>query len=351
MKKILHICSDEKFIDFAITNFNAITHVKNDFVVISKEKSLKYIKSKHVTIKSKSAFLLQILFSRLREYDAVVFHSLNDVFKLFIKLIPKRLNICWIGFGFDYYDYNQILPGRAVVKKGMKYFIKNKILNLDASYQRINYFCPVLESEFESVALRLKLDAKYIDWNYGSSDNIVEKLKGDYVNGDSILLGNSASETNNHLEIIDELVKINEKREVIIPLSYGDNNYAEMISAKLKSTSLNYTVLRDFLTQEEYFSILKRCAFVIMNHKRQQAAGNILIMLSLGAKVFLDKDNPLYDYFKGIGFKVFNKDDWSCKTFSSLSRNDMEINKSLSLKCFNPEVTINKTNILVNKLI
>lgn len=339
MKKILHVCSDEKFIDFAINNFNAITHVKNDFVVISKEKSLKYIKSKHVTIKSKSAFLLQILISRLKEYDAVVFHSLNDVFKLFIRLIPQRLNICWIGFGFDYYDYNQILPGRKVVKKGIKYFIKNRIFNLDASYQRINYFCPVLESEFEEASTRLRLNAQYIDWNYGSSDKIVDKLKNDYVDGDSILLGNSASETNNHLEIIDELVKLNETREIIVPLSYGNSNYAEMIIAKLKSTSLNYTVLRDFLTQEEYFSILKRCAFVIMNHKRQQAAGNILIMLSLGAKVFLDKDNPLYHYFKCLGFKVFNKENL---TFDYISVDDMGINKSLSLKCFNSEVTIKK---------
>lgn len=57
--------------------------------------------------------------------------------------------------------------------------------------------------------------SKYIDWNYGSSSNMVEKLKGDYVNDESILLGDSSFETNNHLEIIDELVKVNEKGKLL----------------------------------------------------------------------------------------------------------------------------------------
>ncbi|MBB1368463.1 TDP-N-acetylfucosamine:lipid II N-acetylfucosaminyltransferase [Pseudoalteromonas sp. SR44-5] len=346
MKRILHVCSDEKFIDYAISNFKNIGYVENDFVVITNNESLKYIKDRDVVIKSRQSFLKDILLYRLRTYDAVVFHSMNELFKLFLKFIPKRIKVCWIGFGFDYYIYSSLIKEKN--KKSIKNFIKKEIFDLDASYKKIDYFCPVLESEFESVALQLKLNAKYIDWNYGSSDKIVEKLKADYVNGDSILLGNSASETNNHIEIIDGLVKANEKREVVIPLSYGDNNYAEMIISKLSTTSLNYTILRDFLTQEEYFNILKRCSFVIMNHKRQQAAGNILIMLSLGAKVFLDKENPLYDYFKCLGFKVFNKDNFNC---DNMSKDDVAINKELSLKSFNSEITINKTKALIDKLI
>lgn len=352
MKKILHICSDEKFIDFAITNFNAITHVKNDFVVISKEKSLKYIKSKHVTIKSKSAFLLQILFSRLREYDAVVFHSLNDVFKLFVKFIPKRLNICWIGFGFDYYDYNQIVPERVVAKKGMKSFIKNKVLNLDASYQRINYFCPVLESEFLPALTRLKLNAKYIDWNYGSSNALIEKLKNEYVHGDSILLGNSADPTNNHIEIIEELINIDEKREVIIPLSYaGSPEYIAKVLTKLKRSKLNYTILERFMEQEAYFQILKKCSFVIMNQKRQQAVGNIIMMLSLGAKVILDKDNPVYEYLVNMGFEVFDNSDLFNPLSSKLAVELQNNNKALCLSNYSDENTNIKTKQLINAML
>ncbi|WKD22018.1 TDP-N-acetylfucosamine:lipid II N-acetylfucosaminyltransferase [Pseudoalteromonas sp. KG3] len=347
MKKILHVCTDQKFIDFAITNFNTIDNVQNDFFVIAKNE-LKYVKNENVTVESRWSFLVKLLLGKFKNHDAVIFHSLGNQFKLFIKFLPKKLKICWIGFGFDYYDYSKLIKGYAE-KKGVKYVIEKYILN--SSYQRINYFCPVLESEFEEASTRLRLNAQYLDWNYGSSDKIVDKLKNDYVDGDSILLGNSASETNNHLEIIDELVKLNETREIIVPLSYGNSNYAEMIIAKLKSTSLNYTVLRDFLTQEEYFSILKRCAFVIMNHKRQQAAGNILIMLSLGAKVILDKENPLHSYFKQFGFKIFEKTELKSNLFSALLEKDMTINKKLSVENFNPDVSKGKTERLVFALV
>lgn len=347
MKKILHVCTDQKFIDFAITNFNTVDNVQNDFFVIVKNE-LKYVKSENIIVESRWSFLAKLLLGKFKKYDAVIFHSLGNQFKLFIKFLPKKLKICWIGFGFDYYDYSKLIKGYAE-KKGVRYFIEKYILN--SSYQRINYFCPVLESEFLEASSRFNLNAEYIDWNYGSSDKVVEKLKDVYVNGDAILIGNSAFETNNHIEIIDELVKINEEREVIIPLSYGDNNYAEMIIAKLKSTSLNYTVLRDFLTQDEYFNILKRCAFVIMNHKRQQAAGNILIMLSLGAKVILDKENPLYSYFKQFGFKVFEKTELKSNLSSVLLEKDMIINKKLSAENFNPDISKGKTEKLVSVLV
>lgn len=351
MNKILHVCSDEKFIDFAIDNFNAIGDVKSDFIVITKAKSLKYIKNENVTIKSVFAFRMQILFSRLKEYDAVVFHSLNDAYLLFIKLLPKNLNVCWIGFGFDYYDYSKLINNYKV-KKGIKYFIKQKILYLDSSYQRINYFCPVLENEFEEASTRLKLNAQYVHWNYGSSDKLIESLKDEYVSGDSILLGNSAAETNNHIEIIEKLIQLDEKREIIIPLSYGGNDeYISTVLNLLKASPLNYTILKDFMSQAEYFKILKRCSFVIMNHERQQALGNIVMMLSLGAKIVLKKQNPAYRYLIKLGFNLFEKESLADSLADKLYVNEVLHNKKLALSLFNSDLTRKKTQKLVKLLI
>ena len=41
-----------------------------------------------------------------------------------------------------------------------------------------------------------------------------------------------------------------------------------------------------------------------MNHVRQQAVGNIVIMLYLGARVFVRQENPVYDFFKGSGVAI-----------------------------------------------
>lgn len=349
MKKILHICTDEKFIDFAINNFNEIKSVSNHFVVVSSNKKLKCVKSQNVIVLSKWQFFIKILIGDLKNYNALIFHSIDEASKLFLKFIPKKIKICWIGFGFDYYD-NNLLSGNYKQRKRWKYYIKKYILNLDASYQKINYFCPVLESEFNNVVSRLNLNAEYIDWNYGSSDKVIEALKSKFVSGNSILLGNSATETNRHLEVIQKLDKNNEQREIIIPLSYGDSIYASMLEEELKKTKLNYLLLTDFMSQDDYFDILKSCSFVIMNHSRQQAAGNIATMLSLGAKVILDKENPLYDYFLNMGFKIYNNKNLSTLLLTPLPEKDKKLNKDIALRNFNSNMTLEKTKVLINKL-
>lgn len=38
-----------------------------------------------------------------------------------------------------------------------------------------------------------------------------------------------------------------------------------------------------------------------MNHIRQQALGNIVIMLYLGARVFVREENPIYKFVRSMG--------------------------------------------------
>ena len=55
----------------------------------------------------------------------------------------------------------------------------------------------------------------------------------------------------------------------------------------------------------EYNQYIQSCSIVVMNHYRQQAVGNVLTMLWMGAKVYLDKRNTLYHYLKRINVTVF----------------------------------------------
>lgn len=351
MKKILHVCVDEKFIDFAISSFDSIESVINDFKVISPSKNLKYIKSKNVTVHSKINFTLEILKGNIEKYDAVIFHSMQETFKFFLKLIPSKVTVCWIGFGFDYYEKPNSLTNNLSNAKSIKDFLKVKVLKLNSSYEKVNFFSPVLEEEFLPVSKRLNLKAKFIDWNYGSSNNLIQSLKTEFVYGDSILLGNSADPTNNHIEIIQQFINYGEKREVVIPLSYGGSEaYINAILSLLKSSELNFTVLTDFKTQEEYFNILKRCSFVIMNHERQQAMGNIIMMLSLGAKVVINEQNIACGYVNNMGFKFVKKGDIKSNLSAPLSQEQILLNKTIALKNFNSKVTKRKTKALISTL-
>lgn len=59
-----------------------------------------------------------------------------------------------------------------------------------------------------------------------------------------------------------------------------------------------------FMPVQDYVAIIKKCGYVIMNHVRQQAVGNIVIMLYLGARVFVRQENPVYDFFKSSGVVI-----------------------------------------------
>ena len=51
--------------------------------------------------------------------------------------------------------------------------------------------------------------------------------------------------------------------------------------------------------------LLQSCGNVIMGHIRQQALGNIVAMLYVGAKLYFYKDSVTYTFFKNHGFTVF----------------------------------------------
>jgi len=126
------------------------------------------------------------------------------------------------------------------------------------------------------------------------------------ANGPNILLGNSASITNNHLEALDALKKINlGNRKVITPLSYGSPQYADVVeSYGKKNLNGSFRAVRDFMPLEQYTELISSCGFVFMNHYRSEAMGNIITSLYLGAKVFLNETDP-YNFFKNMGCHIY----------------------------------------------
>ena len=57
---------------------------------------------------------------------------------------------------------------------------------------------------------------------------------------------------------------------------------------------------------EKYNIIISQCSIVIMNHYRQQSVGNIVAMIWMGSRVYLDERNTFYHYLKRIGVVVFS---------------------------------------------
>jgi len=376
--KILHLASDDKFIDQAAPVFERAFPGKNYILVFSNSSTLRYVKLRpNKVIVTSFSFLgrPKVKKSFFKNYDLVVFHSLGNLLYPEIYNIPKDIPIVWLGWGYDYYDLiddpNNFLMNktrelsdnmrtftlrsyfRKFLRCGSKFFGIAK--SRKTAIERVSLFSPVLENEYNLV----KNSAKWNEfphearWNYGTiEDHLVKGFEDQQVESNNILVGNSASFTSNHIEILHLLKKqrVNSRR-VIVPLSYGDRKYAlKVVEVGEKLFDKSFKPLMDFMPIDLYVRKIKQCGYVIMNHKRQQAVGNIVIMLYLGARVFLREENPAYSFLKGIGVELSSIQQLEVHSYlldTPLSENQREKNKQLVSDYWSRERGISRAKALV----
>lgn len=326
--KILHITTDSKFISHALSTFESVYPGKNIVWMLDGAGEPKAADNKYDKVFSFLDTFKPAFFKNLKQFDLIVLHSFNLYWFTLTLLAPKGAKFAWLGWGFDYYDYiykdsdalllsktlDLKINGSQEEKKitlknliGMPVkFILNKVIKPKA-LTRIGSFSPVLKEDYDLVANAKLIPSlpEFMPWNYGSlEENLIKSFVGQRVSGESILLGNSASFTNNHIEAIDLLseLKLSDDVRVITPLSYGDQNYKnKIIEAGHAALRTTFQPIVDFMPIDEYIALIKKCGYVVMNHKRQQAVGNIVIMLYLGARVFLREENPTYTMLKKEG--------------------------------------------------
>ncbi|CAG9431327.1 TDP-N-acetylfucosamine:lipid II N-acetylfucosaminyltransferase [Providencia alcalifaciens] len=340
-KKYIHICPDEKFITPAAELFWEIDKENHEFIIYSKNKNLNYENKHNMKVFTPYSLIKHIIGNIDKfKHNIVIFHSVQRLPKLISLILPKDTITVWIGFGYDYYCYES---------KRRKSSLLNEILD-KLFLARINYFAPVLETEYELVKKHFpKFKAKLLDWNY---DLISGFLKKEYYSyGENILLGNSATETNNHPEIIEILSELNVKKEIIIPLSYGSNNYKKKILSLIKSKKLSITPLTEYLAIDDYYSKLGSCSHVIMNHNRQQAYGNIAMALFMGSKIFLRRNNPLYEYLVKKGFTIYSIEDIPHEINTNLDEDIKNKNRALIEKFFSRNAFIEKTRNFISNIL
>ena len=125
-----------------------------------------------------------------------------------------------------------------------------------------------------------------------------------------ILVGNSATETNHHQEIFEKLLTLPlDNLQIICPLSYGNPQYREMVIALGKKYFQHkFFAITDLLPLNEYLNLLSTIDIALFHHKRQQAMGNIMTLLSYGKKIYMTQ-NTLYDELIAHGFVIYNIQD------------------------------------------
>lgn len=380
---ILHVASDEKFIDGAHYVFEEAFPGCNNFIIPKSSFNRKFVYVRNLNNTEVLPFnrgLIKKLVGRTRKYDIVFLHGINELNSTFFVASEEKGKLVGILWGAEFYN-DENFPGKVLLgdltskiklstpsgsQNNIFKSVLRKLLFQDINFNPdvvrqaasgLNYFCVPYQEEFDYFADRKIIDqnCKYIPFTYYPLEFILkgnEKIK---TNGNNILVGNSANYTNNHLEVFRILNKVGvEGRKIIVPLSYGDLKYGEFICSEgFRLLRGDFVPLRDFIPLGEYTKRLQSCGITIMNHYRQQAIGNIIMMLWLGSKVYLSSSSTLYHYLKRIGIKVFSIDQdlvpESPDALNKLSEGDANHNRIILKEEFSERVVVRRLRDAVLK--
>lgn len=336
--KIIHIASDEKFIDSAYWQFEQVFPGRNLFYLLVHDcsKALKYVKiNERIKLIKNNIKTLKDLPKVFDNAMIICFHGLDYHKSVVLNSTPSKYKILWMLWGTEFYNNPLIFNQKDIIGQQTynTYLIKNPKDALMANFKdlfrqsiyRIKNntnspskevanamkkadYCGILyKEEYDLIKTKVDSNLKYFKFSYYPIEKMV--LKDNHmVRLDNILLGNSASYTNNHLEAFQILRKLSlGDRKIITPLSYGDENYKfSTIKAGKSVLKNNFKPLIDFMPVHKYNEYLLQCGIVIMNHYRQQAVGNVVTMLFMGAKVYLNEKNTLFKYLKSLNVYVYS---------------------------------------------
>lgn len=175
----------------------------------------------------------------------------------------------------------------------------------------IDYCATVLPDEYELLTHAPGFRATRARFAYGSIEKLLpacESASG--AERSDVLVGNSASLSNNHLDMFETLRRHGggARGRYVVPLGYGARGAAVqgILAAGQVAFGARYEPLRPFLPLPDYARILRNCGVAVFNHKRQEGLGTTMALLSLGARVYLCDGSPTYTCLRRAGLHVFS---------------------------------------------
>jgi len=309
---ILHLFDDEKVVNRCIEIFEKSLPDENNYICFISS-STPY----HVSAHNSLTFIRNINDvdeDVINVTTKVLIHYLSPWKYEFInKFIKKSIPCYWLIWGGDL--YNQILQYKGYqlyyTKSCLDYYSVAYIylskVNIYTNYlkqlllfikERIQYIVAECDYDKAKQFISENINAKQIKgFGYYAIDRILGDLKGKSIIGNNITIGNSASFTNNHLYAFKFLKKLSiGNRIVSVPLSYGGNTkYKDLIIKRGTRTFKNFNPIMCFMPLEEYNKFMLGSSVFIFSSWRQEAFGNIVAALYLGAKVFISNRSPLFN--------------------------------------------------------
>lgn len=303
MPKILHFFPYEKFtssfIDFINNNFKISNHL---FVVYGDEDKYKLnceyyqniIKINKIDHRNK-----RLLKNLCKNSNKIILHScFNSKIVVFFLKHPQFYNKLYILFwGGDLYRKRQPI-------KNVKEYFYEKFRSF--LFKRTKQILTLVKGDYDLAQKWYGIKGTYFDCKYylpDYSEDVIEMLNRN-VNPAiiNIQIGNSSTQTNHHIDVLKILKKFSDKNiHIYIPMSYGDFKYRDKVEKLAKEWfGKKVTIMKEFYKKEVFNQHLANMNIAIFNNDRQQALGNIYMLIYLKAKVYMRSDTSMWDEMTNI---------------------------------------------------
>lgn len=321
--KVLHLVRDDKFIDRTLDCFEQDGRFESSCIMIADNPDYKFkyiINFDKIRICCDKKAIKREL--QRRDYDVLFIYALTDYY--IINYIPDDKIVIWWAWGYDIYGSHRFLNiplykpltkkyiqviNSPLSKRLKNYLINSPIFTIPGfirksrAIKRIDYFQPVIHTEFEMMQNVKGFRAK--EFYYPKDHYFTAWIEDELPeHGGNIIIGNSATFLNNHLDVWSKVKDyIPKSSKVFFPVSYGDPVLVDYLLSKIKSNNVEF--LRNFMPLNDYYNLVDTCSYAIFGVLREAAMGNIYRCVAKGIKLFLYKDSIPYHYLKDLGCEVY----------------------------------------------
>ena len=299
----LHIIQNEKIAISEISSYRE--HFKSDnipFVIFGGVYNYSFEGFDNViTIEENFKGCLKLV-GLMQKADRIHVHGffsfwLLGLLAVYIKLCEK---VVWYIWGDDFYCLTK--PKTSLANR-IHLALRRRV------YKRVRYIATNVCGDYKLLCSIMQKKYEFIELRYGRGyisgiEPFVQCTS--YHDSVNILVGNSATKSNYHLEVFDKLKKFRDENiNIYVPLSYGSKDYAdEVIKYGSQLFGEKFKPITEFMPKDKYFMQLMSMDIAVFANDRQQALGNIVALLYAGKKVYIRSDisswESLHDEY-GIG--------------------------------------------------
>ena len=327
----LHIVTDSSISATFHRNLKAFGLSDNNRLVVrSNNPQLKYIRE-DIPFAPLYSSAFNTVVGDTQQYEKVFIHQFSPLMYRWVATHEfKELN--WMVWGTDLYnlpgiDFNFYEPltrenyvrkdfSRGTFLFKLKVWLTNSMFRKKA-YAKVNHVMTWMENEYSFAKdhlSSLKAGHQFFfyenDVPYHKLDSFLEKSGTTEVRSiPRLIIGNSGTPTNNHLDSIKKLEEQKVHADLVIPVSYGDKKYIQFLKKNIPAYSGGKIEFVDrFMAFNEYVDFLMDSDGLVMNTLRPQGYGNIFMMLYLGKSVFLNHQNISLSDLRNNGIAVQDLD-------------------------------------------